>query len=380
MDIKDWIRTRAHALGFEAVGFAPATLPEAVQEDFHRFIELGYHGEMDWLEERAHVRQSPEHMWPDVRSVIVLGMNYGPEHNPLHDLKHTEQGNISVYARNRDYHDIMKGKLKQLAGQLVSHAGGELKVFVDTAPVLEKPLANLSGIGWQGKHTCIVSRDYGSWLFLGIIYTTLALEAETVESDHCGSCTKCLDICPTDAFIGPRQMDARRCISYLTIEFGGIIPMEFRRPMGNRIYGCDDCLAICPWNKFAETASESGFHVRESLQNPSLEHLLTLDDAAFRQLFRKSPVKRIGRDRFIRNVLIAAGNSGHTNLIDAILPHIQDPAVLVRAIAVWALGELCSEGQIRRYRQQYGCEERADEVTKEWTQALARKQKEIPHG
>ncbi len=265
---------------------------------------------MGWMEERAVERADPAKLWPDVRSILMLGMNYGPESDPLAALAQPERGNISVYARNRDYHDVVKGALKRLAQEIVRLGGGELKVFVDTAPVMERALAEKAGLGWQGKHTVLVSRDLGNWLFLGAIYCSVDLPADEPETDHCGNCTRCLTACPTKAFPAPYLLDARRCISYLTIEHKGPIPIEFRTAMGNRIYGCDDCLAVCPWNKFAETAREAKFHHRPELEAPRLAELARLDDAAFRALFSGSPVKRIGRERFIRNVLIAIGNSG----------------------------------------------------------------------
>ena len=367
-DIKAYVRHKAQKLGFDAVGFAPGHLPNEIQQHLQRFLELQYHGTMGWMEEKAKIRSSPHHLWPEVRSVIVLGMNYGPDHNPLDDLTQKNKGMISVYARNRDYHDILKGRLKQLAGQIVSQLGGEVKVFVDTAPVMEKALANLSGIGWQGKHTCLVSREHGSWLFLGIIYSTLDISPDKPEPDHCGSCSACIDICPTNAFPEPGKIDARRCISYLTIEHKGHIPAEFRKAMGNRIYGCDDCLAICPWNKFASEAQEAGFHAREALNLPDLADLLQLNDDKFRKLFAASPIKRIGRDRFIRNVLIAAGNSGAQDLISHIIPHLTDPAPTVRAMAVWALGQLAPH-ELSRYQQQQH-KETEEGVLKEWQRAI----------
>ena len=285
-------------------------------------------------------RADPSTLWPEVRSVVVLAMNYGPDSDPRAILARPDRGAISVYAQNRDYHEVIKGRLKTIAGKLVSRAGGDVKVFVDTAPVMEKPLAEAAGLGWQGKHTNLVSRAHGSWLFLATIFTTAELRPDTREEDHCGSCRACLDACPTDAFPAPYRLDARRCISYLTIENKEPIPREFRAAIGNRIYGCDDCLAACPWNKFASAASEAKFFAREELRAPKLEDLLRLDDAAFRALFTGSPVKRIGRDRFIRNVLIATGNSGKTGLADSVRPLLADASPLVRGAAVWALSRL----------------------------------------
>jgi epoxyqueuosine reductase len=301
-----------------------------------------------------------------VRSIIMLAMNYGPDNNPLDDLKLRDRAAISVYARNRDYHDVIKGRLKELAGKIASQSGSEVKVFVDTAPVMEKPLAEAAGIGWQGKHTNLVSREYGSWLFLGSIFTTAELEPDAPEADHCGSCRACLDICPTNAFPAPYRLDARRCISYLTIENKGPIPRVFREAIGNRIYGCDDCLAICPWNKFASTASEARLTARDDLRAPSLAELLTLDDPAFRIRFSGSPVKRIGRDRFIRNVLIAAGNSNDSSLVAPCIALLRDAAPLVRGAAVWALSRLMDHSSLAKF----ATDDPDAEVSEEWRLAL----------
>ena len=278
------------------------------------FWTAGHHGDMDWMADRAPWRADPQAMWPDARSVIVLGLNYGPEHDPLEILARKDRAAISAYAQGDDYHDVLKTKLKALAGYIFQTHGAQVKVFVDTAPVMEKPLAQKAGLGWQGKHTNLVSREFGSWLFLGSIFTTLVLPADAPEQDHCGNCHACLDICPTKAFPEPYRLDARRCISYLTIENKGPIPREFRAALGNRIYGCDDCLAVCPWNKFAARAAEARLQARQELQAPPLAMLAALDDTAFRALFRKSPVKRIGRDRFLRNVMVAIGNSNDAKL------------------------------------------------------------------
>ncbi len=364
--LKQTLTERARQLGFDVVGIAP---PELAPEHIHglkEFIAHNHHGEMQWMAERVELRSNPQAIMPRIGSIITLGMNYGPESDPMALLDEPDKGLISVYARNEDYHDVMKGRLKQLAGWLASKGQCDVKVFVDTAPVMEKPIAAQSGIGWQGKHTCIVSREYGSWLFLGIIYTTLPFKTDTPEQDHCGSCTRCLDICPTNAFTASRKLDARKCISYLTIEHPGHIPLEFRRPMQNRIYGCDDCLAVCPWNKFAHTASESAFHARDELNAPQLSDLLTLDNAGFRQLFRKSPIKRIGRDRFIRNVLIAAGNSQDQGLIPLITPLLADSSPLVRAMAVWALGELLDTAAFSSMASTYKRQEKDPDVRSEW--------------
>ncbi len=342
--IKKLIISKAKAVGFDTVGFCAAELPLETSENLHNFLNQGYHGDMGWLKDRAELRANPGSLWPEAKSVIMLGHNYAPPQNPLEKLAEKTIGNISCYAQNEDYHDVIKKKLKELAGFIATEYNCEVKVFVDTAPVMEKPLAALSGIGWQGKHTCMVSREFGAWLFLGAIFTTLPLPSPPPQAgegiDHCGSCTKCLDICPTGAFTAERQIDARRCISYLTIEHKGQIDVEYRKAIGNRIYGCDDCLAICPWNKFAQTAQEAAYHARSELKSPALHNLVTLDDAAFRTMFRKSPVKRIGRDRFIRNVLIAVGNSEDISLIPIIIPLLNDNSALVSEMADWALKQL----------------------------------------
>jgi epoxyqueuosine reductase len=310
-------------------------------------------------------------LWPQVRSVIMLGVNYGPDEDPLAILAARTRGAISVYARGDDYHDVIKPRLKSLARWLVSVAGGDVKVFVDTAAVMEKPLAAAAGIGWQGKHTNLVSRDFGSWLFLGAIFTTLPLPADTAETDHCGSCRACLDICPTDAFPSPYRLDARRCISYLTIEHKGPIPRALRPKIGNRIYGCDDCLAVCPWNKFAQAGREAKLAARTALRAPGLGELARLDDAGFRAMFTKSPVKRIGRDRFVRNVLIAIGNSDDLSLAGEAERLLGDPSPLVRGAAVWALGRLLSDQQIEHLAARYRHAETEPQGEEEWATRTA---------
>ena len=309
------------------------------------YVAAGFNGTMDWMAQTLDRRSSPQRLWPEAQSVIMLTMNYGPEMDPLESLLHKEKGAISVYARHRDYHDVIKGRLKTLASKLSALAGRlgqdcQVKVFVDTAPVMEKPLAQQAGMGWQGKHTNLVSRESGSWLFLGSIFTSLALPVGEPETDHCGSCSNCLEICPTDAFPAPYQLDARRCISYLTIEHKGPIPEEFRSAMGNRIYGCDDCLAVCPWNKFASHARESKLASPDNPRRSDLNYLLSLTDADFRKFFTGSPAKRIGRDRFIRNCLIAAGNSHNVSLIQSVQPHCDAESPVVRDTAQWALSQL----------------------------------------
>ncbi|MBP0616206.1 tRNA epoxyqueuosine(34) reductase QueG [Jiella mangrovi] len=344
--LKDFLRADAERLGFGAFGVAGASGSVLAGERLSQFVDQGRHGTMAWMPETLERRRSPKDLWPGVRSIVVLAMNYGPDEDPLDILSRPDRGAISVYARHRDYHDVIKGRLKELAGRLVARAKQsglgthDAKVFVDTAPVMEKPLGELAGLGWQGKHTNLLSRDFGSWLFLGSIFTTLDLETDAPGQDRCGSCRACLEACPTNAFPAPYQLDARRCISYLTIETKAVIPRGLRAAMGNRIYGCDDCLAVCPWNKFAETASEAKLIARDDLKAPKLEHLLTLDDAAFRALFSGSPIKRIGREKFVSNCLIAAGNSGLAQFSVQITALLGDPAPLVRAMAVWALCRL----------------------------------------
>lgn len=366
------LREKAAQLGFDDLAITrPGAIPQAPQR-LAQFLADGHHGSMGWMAETADRRASPSVLWPDVRSVIMLAMNYGPAGDALENLAHPDRGNISVYARHRDYHDVIKGKLKELASFLVSRAGGgDVKVFVDTAPVMEKPLAQAAGLGWQGKHTNLVSRKLGSWFFLASIFTTLDLAAADPEPDHCGSCRACLSACPTGAFPQPYRLDARRCISYLTIEHAGPIPAEFRVALGNRIYGCDDCLAACPWNKFAVEAREAKLRAREDLAAPPLAALLKLDDPAFRQLFSGSPVKRIGRDRFIRNCLIAAGNSADPGHVPQIMALLDDPATIVRGAAVWALSRLLSPEAFMALAQQNPASEADAEVRGEWQAGMS---------
>ncbi len=362
----DALKAKASALGFDAVGI---TSPEAVAgagDKLHEFLEAGFHGDMAWLKERAHQREGPKALWPEVRSIIAVGHNYGPEADPLEALTHKKRGVVSVYAQGKDYHDVLKKRLKQLARWMVEQGPAEVKVFVDTAPVMEKPLAAAAGIGWQGKHTNLVSTEHGSWLFLGAIFTTLELTPDEPHTDRCGSCQACLDICPTDAFPAPYQLDARRCISYLTIEHQGPIPVAFRKAMGNRIYGCDDCLAVCPWNKFASSAREAAYHARVELKRPELKDLLTLDDASFRQVFAGSPIKRTGRNRFLRNVLIAAGNSGDASLLPLIKPLLSDDSSLVRGAAIWALHELAAPDVYAELKRDGAAREPDPDVRSEW--------------
>ncbi len=320
---------------------------------------------MAWLETTAERRGDPLKLWSEAGAVVMLGLNYGPDTDPLASLARKNRATISVYARNRDYHDLVKGKLKRIASRFAAITGSTVKVFVDTAPLMEKPLAQAAGIGWQGKHTNLVSREFGSWLFLGAILTEIALPPDAPEVDHCGTCRACLDVCPTGAFPAPYRLDARRCISYLTIEHEGPVPHEFRKAIGNRIYGCDDCLAVCPWNKFARATREAKLKARPDLDAPSLAELAVLDDASFRRHFSGSPIKRIGRDRFLRNVLIALGNSGERGLASIPLGHLEDPSTLVRGAAVWALAALDS-GRARTERARRAAGETSSDVGAEW--------------
>ncbi|MBO6666513.1 tRNA epoxyqueuosine(34) reductase QueG [Parvibaculum sp.] len=341
--LREALILRANEAGFDDIGIARADARADLPARLQHWLGLGRHGQMGWMAETAARRADPQTLWPDAKSVIMLAMNYGPEGDPLEALERRDRAAISVYAQNRDYHDLVKKRLKQVARWLAETSSAEVKVFVDTAPVMEKPFAEAAGLGWQGKHTNLVSRKLGSWFFLGAIFTTLDLAADEPHDDRCGECRRCLDICPTKAFPAPYELDARRCISYLTIENKGHIPLEFREPMGNRIYGCDDCLAVCPWNKFASRTREEAFHAREELKGPLLADLAKLDDPSFRALFSGSPVKRIGRDRFVRNVLIAIGNSEETRLAQEARALLGDSSPLVRAMAVWALGRLVPE-------------------------------------
>ncbi|WP_192179449.1 tRNA epoxyqueuosine(34) reductase QueG [Mesorhizobium amorphae] len=360
------IDREAQRAGFDAVA---VTTPDAIPlapARLAEFVADGFHGSMGWIAETLERRGEPAALWPEVRSIIVLAMNYGPDNDPRALQARRDRGAISAYAQNRDYHEVMKGRLKEIAGKIVARAGGDVKVFVDTAPVMEKPLAEAAGLGWQGKHTNLVSREHGSWLFLGTIFTTAELVPDTAEDDHCGSCRACLDACPTDAFPAPYRLDARRCISYLTIENKGPIPHEFREKIGNRIYGCDDCLAACPWNKFARAASEAKLVARADLREPPLADLLLLDDAAFRSFFTGSPIKRIGRDRFVRNVLIAAGNSGDDSLAGAVRDLLGDASPLVRGAAIWALSRLVPETEFAERAAAAAQTERDEAVRREW--------------
>ncbi|MXN50543.1 tRNA epoxyqueuosine(34) reductase QueG [Shinella sp. AETb1-6] len=368
--LTDFIKAEAADKGFDLCRItAPDSIPQAPAR-LADFLAADYHGTMDWMAETQARRADPRVLWSDVRSIVLFGMNYGPAHDPREVLALPDRAAISVYAQNRDYHDIIKGKLKEVATRFAARGGEDVKVFVDTAPVMEKPLAAAAGLGWQGKHTNLVSRTHGSWLFLGSLFTTADLLRDEPERDHCGSCRACLDACPTDAFPAPYKLDARRCISYLTIEHKGAIAPDMREKIGNRIYGCDDCLAACPWNKFAAAASEMKLVAREELKAPAIADLLALDDPAFRSHFSGSPVKRIGRDRFVRNTLIAAGNSRDRGLIAACLRLADDAAPMVRGMAAWALSRLMDAGEFARFAA--GRVEDADEdVRAEYERAKA---------
>jgi len=369
--IKHAIRDRALGLGFDAVGFAaPGLLPQAGL-DLAEYLARGLHGDMGWLAARAAHRADPRQLWAEARSVVAVALNYAPADDPLHALGRRDKGNISVYAQGRDYHDVVKKRLKALGRFIHESFAAQVKVFVDTAPLMEKPLAARAGIGWQGKHTNLVSRRFGSWLFLGEILTTLNLAPDSPEADHCGSCRACLDICPTKAFLGPYRIDARRCISYLTIEHKGHIAPEFRESLGNRIYGCDDCLAVCPWNKFAQPAQTGEILPRAELTAPRLAELARLDDAAFRARFAGTAVKRVGRDRFLRNVLIAIGNSGDSAAAGSAENLLNDASPLVRAMAVWALSRLVAAERFAALRERLLAREDDADVLAEWRRGAA---------
>jgi epoxyqueuosine reductase len=358
------VKREALALGFDAVGIASACAPWPNGAWLQEFLEAGRHGDMDWMaqDRRAH----PQALWADAKSAIIVGQSYAPEDDSLALLQDKRRGLVSAYAARRDYHDVIKGKLKQLGQWLARASGAEVKVFVDTAPLMEKPLAQRAGLGWQGKHTNLVSREHGSWLFLGAILTAAELEADAPEPDHCGTCQACLDICPTNAFPAPYQLDARRCLAYLTIEHKGQIPPEFREAVGNRIFGCDDCLAVCPWNKFAQAARETRVATRADLRHAPLRELAALDDAAFRTRFAGTPVKRTGRDRFVRNVVCAIGNSGDAALAPAAEKLLEDASPLVRGMAVWALRRLLDESALARLKFKYAAQESDVGVAEEW--------------
>ena len=362
---KAFIQTEARAAGFDDAAIADlAAFGDAPGERLDAMVAAGQHGEMAWLKDTAGRRRHPQALWPEVRSVVMLAQNYGPAHDPMDDLAQTDRGVVSVYARGRDYHDVMKGRMKTLAQRLVSRFGGDVKVFVDTAPVMEKPLAAAAGLGWQGKHTNLVSRRYGSWLFLGALFTTLPLAPDPAHGDHCGSCRRCLDVCPTDAFPAPYRLDPRRCLAYLTIEAKGMIPVAFRRAMGNRIFGCDDCLAVCPWNRFAKASAEMQFAPREG--PAPLEELGRLDDAAFRKRYAGTPVKRLGRERFVRNVMVAVGNAKAGDHAALIAERTADEAPQVRAAAAWAAKQTMDDAPYRRLAAEALDHEHDAMVRAEW--------------
>lgn len=364
------LKQKAREYGFDSAGIvSPDAIPQAPERLKHWLLE-GYAADMFWMHERAEQRADPQILWPEVRSIIVLGVNYAPDHDPLLSLNTRENAAIAVYAQRKDYHDVIKKQLKQLAGWFAHHTGEAVKVFVDTAPVMEKTLAQAAGLGWQGKHSVLVSREFGNWLFLGAIYTTAHLLPDKAEIDHCGSCQKCLTICPTNAFPEPYVLDSKRCIAYLTIEHKGAIERDFRPLMGNRIFGCDDCLAICPWNKFAQTAQDNRLSLKPELHQMPLSTLVMLDDAAFRSLFAGTPVKRTGRERFIRNVLIAIGNSAHPEFIPQIIPLLGDPSALVRGACVWALSQLMEVDAYHALYRAYQHIEHDPDVIEEWHAAL----------
>jgi epoxyqueuosine reductase len=366
INLKELVLMEARMAGFDA---ARVTTPAAVGpagERLARFLDEGRHGDMDWMARNAERRRHPLALWPDVRSIIMLGMSYAPRSDPLAALGDSRRAVISCYAQGRDYHDVIRSGLKHVAGRLARASGADVKVFVDTAPLMEKPLGQAAGLGWQGKHTNLVSRQYGSWLFLGAILTTAEIEPDAPESDHCGSCQRCLDVCPTNAFPAPYQLDARRCIAYLTIEHKGHIPAEFRAAIGNRVFGCDDCLAVCPWNKFAEAARETRLQALKANEAPALEELLALDATAFRKRFAGTPVKRTGRDRVLRNALIAAGNSGDRSLRPAVERLLADASPLVRAMAVWALQRLAEPDAWAAAARRYAALETDADVRAEW--------------
>lgn len=370
--LKTALIKRAEALGFIVARVTPATLPLHDAEGLSDFVAQHYYGDMDWMVETLDRRKHPQALWPDARTALVLGMSYAPDDNPLEGLALRGHGLVSAYARSRDYHDEIKGKLKQCAGVLAAQ-GHEVKVFVDTAPLMEKPLARQSGMGWQGKHTVLVSREHGNWLLLGVILTTADLPPDEPETDHCGSCRRCLDICPTHAFPAPYKLDARRCITYLTVEHKGPIPHEFRKAIGNRIFGCDDCLAVCPWNKFAALGQKIRRESKPELARMPLEDLLQLDEAAFRKKFATTPVKRTGFTRFMRNVLIAAGNSGHRDLLGFVKPYLASDHSLLRGAAVWAISCLVEEPDRQALYQEWAQAETDETVKAEWAAALLQK-------
>ncbi len=370
-DLKSRLKQAAAELSIDAlaitrIGSGTAAVTAAGLR-LKTFLEHGRHGDMAWMAANADKRANPSALWPQARSAIVVGQSYAPDHDPMLALADTHNAVVSVYAQGRDYHDVLKAKIRTLAEQFARDSGADVKIFIDTAPLMEKPLAAAAGLGWQGKHTNLVSRSHGSWLFLGVILTTADLPEDEPEADHCGSCSRCLDVCPTAAFPAPYQLDARRCLAYLSIEHKGHIAREFRRPMANRVFGCDDCLAVCPWNKFADAAREMQFLARGGSRTPPISELLALDDATFRQRFAGTPVKRTGRDRVVRNALIAAGNSGNTALLPQIEGLLTDPSSLVRAMAIWAVRRLADDTAAHRLQAATAPLETDATVAAEWS-------------
>jgi len=365
-NLKNSLIEKSKEFGFDVIKITKPNISKENKDYFDKFLFNNFHGEMDWLENNKERRKSPKKLWNDVESIIMLGVNYGPDHDPLDSIKLKNTGNISVYAKGNDYHDIIKKNLKKLGRWFVQEIKSEVKVFVDTAPVMEKPLAQKAGLGWQGKHTNLVSREFGSWLFLGSIYTNIVIDTDEEELDHCGNCTSCIDICPTQAFPEPYKLDARKCISYLTIEHKGPIPINLRSKIGNRIYGCDDCLAICPWNKFAKESNEMKFSSNHNKESFSLEKLSLLDDRNFRLMFSKSPIKRIGRNRFLRNVLIALGNSKSKSAAHYIKRNLGDKSPIVRGAAVWAINQILKGEEINMIKNNFLPLEQDINVINEW--------------
>ena len=360
------IISKSKELGFDTIEISKPELKEEVKNNLNNFLENNYHGEMDWLKKNQYRRESPKNLWADVKTIICLGVNYGPATDPLKSLEKKEFGNISVYARGQDYHKIIKKNLKEFGRWLSKRLDCDLKVFVDTAPVMEKNIAELAGLGWQGKHTNLVSKEFGSWLFLSEIFINIDLKEDFKEKDSCGTCKKCLEICPTNAFTDKYKLDARKCISYLTIEHKSQIPLEFRKKIGNRIYGCDDCLAICPWNKFAKESKEIKFSSEKNITDLTLSNLSSFNDEDFRNFFSGSPIKRIGRDRFLRNVLIAIGNSNNKELAKKALSNINDKSSLVRGAAIWAIRRLLNNSELKKIKENSLSKEKDLSVISEW--------------
>lgn len=371
------LKKRSDALGFDSFGVVNASARPDLEGKLNHVLDNKWHADMEWMHTTKQRRASPKALWPEVKSIIFLGMNYAPDSDPLADLKATSKANISVYARNRDYHDVIKGKLKELAGLLVRQGdaevkgGAEVKVFVDTAPVMEKPLAQSAGLGWQGKNTILTSREFGAWMFLGSIFTNIELPESEPHPENCGSCTACLDICPTNAFPAPFKLDARKCLAYYNNEHHGPIPQQYRKPMGNRVFGCDDCLAVCPWNKFAKVTLQSKLQAREGLVLPELVQMLSMDDGQFRAYFSGSPVKRLGHNRFLRNVLICVGNSDDQSLVDPATQRLTHSDPVVRGAAVWALSQLLEKQVFEIMCERYSVLETDSDVLAEWTGVFA---------